>query len=105
MFHRTLTRSFFIIFAAMLFNACSVSVTPSTEQLAEEAKKSMSESPEFKDKGISVKEFTLTPTEGNKYEGHLTTLNEANEEMEYKVDVTYEDGKLIWKIVEKIEKQ
>lgn len=101
MLYRTLTRSLFLIFAAMLFNACSVSVTPSTEQLAEEAKKSMSESPEFKDKGISVKEFTLTPTEGNKYEGHLTTT-EPNGEFKYKVDVVYEDGKLTWKIVEKL---
>lgn len=104
MLHKTLTRSLFLIFAAMLFNACSVSVTPSTEQLAEEAKKSMSESPEFKDKGISVKEFTLTPKEGTKYEGHLIT-NEPNGEFEYKVDVTFEEGKLSWKIVEKIEKQ
>ncbi|GJQ31481.1 MAG: hypothetical protein HBSAPP04_03200 [Ignavibacteriaceae bacterium] len=101
MLHRTLTRSLFLIFAAMLFSACDVTVTPSTEQLAEEAKKSMNESPEFKDKGITVKDFTLTPKEGNQYEGHLTTT-EANGEFEYKVDVVYEEGKLSWKIVEKL---
>lgn len=103
MLYRTLTRSLFLIFAAMLLNACNVSVTPSTEQLAEEAKKSMAESPEFKDKGIAIKDFTLTHKEGKQYEGHLKTT-ESNGEFEYKVDVVYEDGKLTWKIVEQLNK-
>ncbi len=104
MLNRTLTRSLFLLFAAMLFNACSVSVTPSTEQLAEEAKKSMSESPEFKDKGITVKEFTLEHKEGKNYEGKLITT-ETDGDYGYKVDVVYEDDKLSWKIVEKLGKQ
>ncbi|MBK7867192.1 MAG: hypothetical protein IPJ75_09485 [Ignavibacteriales bacterium] len=97
MVNKTLTRSLFLIFAALLFTACSLS----TEQLADEVKKDMANNAEFKSRGVTVKEFTLVHKSGNDYEG-LLVATESNGEFTYKVDVTYDGSKLTWKLAEQV---
>ncbi len=95
-----LKRSLILVFAALLFTACSLS----TEQLAEEVKKNMIESPEFKEKGITVKEFTLVHKSGNEYNGLLKT-KEPNGEFDYTVEVIYDGSSFTWKVLEQVNKQ
>lgn len=96
----TLTKSLFLVFAALLFTACG---KLSTEQLAEEVKKNMIESPEFKEKGITVKEFTLVHKAENEYNGLLKT-KEPNGEFEYTVEVIYDGDSFTWKVLEQVNK-
>lgn len=97
MVNKTLTRSLFLIFAALLFTACSLS----TEQLADEVKKDMANNAEFKAKGVTVKEFTLVHKSGNEYDG-LLVATEPTGEFTYKVDVTYDGSTLQWKLREQV---
>jgi hypothetical protein len=99
MLKKTVTRSILLIFAAMLFTACSLS----TEQLAEEVKKDMSASAEFKERGITVQEFTLVHKGGNEYNGLLKT-KEPNGEFTYTVDVVYDGESFTWKVLEQVNK-
>lgn len=99
MLSKTLTRSFLLIFATLLFTACSLS----TEQLAEEVKKDMSNSAEFKERGITVKEFTLVHKADNEYNGLLKTT-EPNGEFTYTVDVVYDGESFTWKVLEQVNK-
>lgn len=99
MINKTLTRSLLLIFAAVLFTACSLS----TEQLADEVKKDMSNSAEFKERGITVKEFTLVHKSGNEYNGLLKTT-EPNGEFTYTVDVVYDGESFTWKVLEQVNK-
>lgn len=100
MLKRNLTRVLFLVFAATLFTACG---KLSTEQLAEEVKKNMIESPEFKEKGITVKEFTLVHKADNEYNGMLRT-KEPNGEFDYTVEVIYDGDSFSWKVLEQINK-
>ncbi len=99
MINKTLTRSLLLIFAAVLFTACSLS----TEQLADEVKKDMSNSAEFKEREITVKEFTLVHKAGNEYNGLLKT-KEPNGEFTYTVDVVYDGESFTWKVLEQVNK-
>ncbi|MCA0387437.1 MAG: hypothetical protein LCH52_02975 [Bacteroidetes bacterium] len=97
---KNLTRSLFVVLAALFLTACSVS----TEQLADQIKQDMENSPQFKEKGITVKEFTLTPKGGEKYEGLLKAI-EPGGEAHYKVDVTFDGSKASWVLVEVLNKK
>ncbi|GAB1349675.1 hypothetical protein MASR1M107_18890 [Ignavibacteriales bacterium] len=96
---KTLTRTLTVILAALFLTACSLS----PEQVAEKVKEDMANSPQFKEKGITVKEFTVTPKEENKYEGILKT-EEPGGEAVYRVEVIHEGSSLNWKIVEHLNK-
>ncbi|MBK6679177.1 MAG: hypothetical protein IPI12_09510 [Ignavibacteriales bacterium] len=99
MINKTLTRSLLLIFAAVLFTACSLS----TEQLAEEVKKDMTNSAEFKERQITVQEFTLVHKAGNEYNGLLKT-KEPNGEFTYTVEVVYDGESFTWKVLEQVNK-
>jgi hypothetical protein len=92
------SRALATIFALLILTACG-DQRMNTDELANEVKKSMASSSEFKGSGISVKSLILTrlDSESNIYKGVLTTA-EPNGEFTYTVDVTYDGNNMTWEI-------
>jgi uncharacterized protein YcfL len=86
-----------IIFAlvAMLFTSCRLS----TDELANEVEKSMSENEQFISNSIKIKSLILTKKSGNEYNGILNT-SEPNGEFTYTVEVIYDGNNMTWEILE-----
>jgi uncharacterized protein YcfL len=86
-----------IIFAlvAMLVTSCRLS----TDELANEVEKSMSENEQFISNSIKIKSLILTKKSGNEYNGILNT-SEPNGEFTYTVEVIYDGNNMTWEILE-----
>ena len=85
-----------VVFMLLFVMSCSLS----TNELAEEVKKSMQET--WKKEGVSgikIESFLLTHKGGNEYSGILET-NEKGEKFKYSVNVVYDGENMKWEIVE-----
>ena len=83
------------LFTSMLFTSCGLS----TDELAKEVEKSMSENEQFISNSIKIKSLILTKKSGNEYNGILNT-SEPNGEFTYTVEVIYDGNNMTWEILE-----
>ncbi len=84
-----------VLFASIFLVSCKLS----TDELAKEVEKNMSESQQFKENSIKIKSLILTNKSGNEYDGVLYTA-EPNGEFTYKVEVIYDGDNMTWEINE-----
>ena len=90
-------KSIKLLISTLIISAFLMACSPSTEELTEQVKQSMTE--KFQPEGISITNLILTKKSDYEYSGILET-KEPNGSFTYSVDVTSDGDSFNWKIVQ-----